>query len=323
MTMGLALGQVQVNVVQGVAVAGDFCDSNPRHTYLAGPGGLIAAAGGCVVGRFAWATSNPADGDGTPAAVSNAGGGPVSGFVANTQQALNVVYLAGSGMTIPQGFGMELFTAGGFWVVNDGAAPAIPGQKAYANFADGKVGFAATGSPSVKSSATGSIAAGALTITGGVNGNILTVQTLTAGNVYPGATVTGSGILPGTKIVSQITPLKSGEALNGLGRYYVNIFQTVAPGSAITGNYGVFTAASALTGSFGVGQVLTGSGVVAGTTITALQTGTGGLGTYIVDNATVVASTTISGGGNVETKWFCRSSGNIGELVKISSQPQG
>jgi hypothetical protein len=42
-----------------------------------------------------------------------------------------------------------------------------------------------------------------------------------------------------------------------------------------------------------------------------------------VDNNTVVASTAITAGLSVETKYFARSSGLPGELVKISSNPYG
>ena len=47
-----------------------------------------------------------------------------------------------------------------------------------------------------------------------------------------------------------------------------------------------------------VGQTLSGSGVTAGTKITAFGTGTGGNGTYTVSASQTVASTTITGAGN-------------------------
>jgi len=47
-------------------------------------------------------------------------------------------------------------------------------------------------------------------------------------------------------------------------------------------------------GTVSVGQVLTGTGVTAGTTITALGTGTGGTGTYTVNTSQTTASTTIT-----------------------------
>lgn len=53
------------------------------------------------------------------------------------------------------------------------------------------------------------------------------------------------------------------------------------------------------TGSFAIGQPIYGTGVTSGTLITALGTGTGGTGTYTVSASQTVASTTISGGGEV------------------------
>lgn len=45
---------------------------------------------------------------------------------------------------------------------------------------------------------------------------------------------------------------------------------------------------------FGVGQTISGTGVTVGTRITALGTGSGGVGTYIVNNSQTVVSTTIT-----------------------------
>jgi len=48
-------------------------------------------------------------------------------------------------------------------------------------------------------------------------------------------------------------------------------------------------------GTIKVGQVISGTGVTAGTTITAYGTGNGGAGTYTVDNSQTVSSTTMGG----------------------------
>jgi hypothetical protein len=59
------------------------------------------------------------------------------------------------------------------------------------------------------------------------------------------------------------------------------------------------TVGGTVTGVFGVGQVLTGTGVTAGTKITAQLTGPpGGAGTYTVDTSQTVSSTTITGTGS-------------------------
>jgi hypothetical protein len=157
-------------------------------------------------------------------------------------------------------------------------------------------------------------------MTGSIADDILTITAVSTGILYPGVTLTGpTGVATGTAIISQITPLLSGETTGGVGRYLLSIGgQTVASG-AVVGTYGVFTIGTA-TGTFAVGDVLTGTGVVAGTQITANLTGTGGTsGTMIVNNNTVVSSTTITASTAVETKWVATSSGPNGANVKISS----
>jgi len=68
---------------------------------------------------------------------------------------------------------------------------------------------------------------------------------------------------------------------------------TSATGSTISGN--TFTVGTATTTVFSVGQVLTGTGVAAGTTIVSLVSGGGGTGSVFTVNITQeVASTTIS-----------------------------
>ncbi len=308
-----------------IGVAGDFASLNPYFTYDMGPGGAVAGAAGVTIGRFAWAVP-PVDGDGAPATVNSFGFGPVTGFVPRVQQGLITVYLADSSMVIPQGFQMTLMIGGDFFVKNDGATQAVPGQKAYADFATGKVSFAATGTPATGASATGSsIAASTFSTTGSITNDILTVTAVGSGTVVPGATIAGGATASGTMITSQVLPLISGEALGGVGRYLLSIPEQTVASRTITGTYGTLTIGTA-TGTFAIGNLLTVSGaVVAGTYITANITGAGGTGgTMVVNNNTVVTSQTISvAATNVETKFVAMSSGLAGELVKISDHPLG
>lgn len=151
--------QTQVGINPAPAVAGDFSDTNPRSSVDAGPGGLVAGPAGVTVGRFAWWSPSIVDADGAPAVVNSFGSGPVTGFVHRDQQSYITNYLADSSMLILAGIQMYLMSSGGFWVKNDGAGFANFGQKAYANFADGKATFAATGLATSGAAATGSIAA--------------------------------------------------------------------------------------------------------------------------------------------------------------------
>ena len=56
----------------------------------------------------------------------------------------------------------------------------------------------------------------------------------------------------------------------------------------------ILTVTAVTTGALYVGAVISGTGVTAGTTVTALGTGTGGTGTYTVSASQLVTSTTIS-----------------------------
>lgn len=306
----------QVNTVPAPAVAGDFASANPRSSYLAGPGGLVAGPSGAIVGRFAWATA-PVDADGAPTTVSNSGTGLPSGFVHRTQQALITNYLAAYGNTIQPGFGMTLMTSGDFWVVNSGASQALPGMKAYANFANGLVTFAAAGTPATGATSTGSsIAAQTFSVTGSITGAVLTVTAVASGTLYPGATISGTGVVSGTQIVSQASG-----TTGGVGVYNVSYGEQSVASTTISGTYGLLTIGTA-TGTFAVGNLLAATGsVVAGTYITANVTGAGGTGgTMVVTNNTVVSSQAINvAATNVETKYTCESSGLPGEIVKISS----
>jgi hypothetical protein len=308
--------QTAVNTVPAPGIAGDFCTANPRYSAIAGPFGLVAGLAGLTVGRFAWISNASLDSDNAGDIANNFGTGPVGGFVPRLQQGLIINFLADATMVVPSGYPVTLFSACDVWVKNDGATTALVGQKAYANFADGRATFAAPASPLGATGTASSIAANTNSFTGSIANNVLTVTAIGAGVVVPGTSISGTGIAAGTIISSQLT----GTA-GGIGTYAVNIAEQTVASTAISGTYGTLTVGGTVTGVFGVGDTLTGSGVVVGTAITALGTGTGGAGTYIVNNNTVVASTTITAALNVETSWYCRSPGLAGELVKVSNVP--
>ena len=107
----------------------------------------------------------------------------------------------------------------------------------------------------------------------------------------------------------------------GAATYAINVGGITAAFKTITQVYGLLTIGTA-TGTFAVGDLITGTNVVAGTYITANVTGTGGSsGTMVVNNNTNVTSITITASAAVETAFYARSGGNVGELVKISNQP--
>lgn len=96
---------------------------------------------------------------------------------------------------------------------------------------------------------------------------------------------------------------------------------TPPAGAAVTGSItgNALTVTAVTSGVLAVGQPVSGVGVTAGTYITALGTGTGGVGTYTVSAAQTVASEALTTTGGVETKWFVGSAANANELVKITT----
>jgi hypothetical protein len=307
--------QTQVYSQPAAAVAGDRASQNPIFSYDSGPGGLVAGSS-LFVGRFAWVTQ-PLDPNGAPTIANSFGNAAPQGFLMNSKQGLNVTYLSNAGMQVQIGYQCALQIAGDFWVQNDGTTEAELGQKAFAYVASGKVAFAAAGTTFGGASATSSsIAASTFSVTGSISGNVMTVTAVGSGTVVAGASVSGTGIptSPAPQVVSQLT----GTA-GGVGTYALNTGEITTVSETISGTYGTLTIGTA-TGTFAVGDVLTGSNVVAGTTITQNLTGSGGTsGTMAVNNNTVVSSTTITASLAVETKFYARSTGLAGELVKISS----
>ena len=304
--------QTTVKITPAPAVAGDFASANPRAVVLTNENGFVAGAAGVTVGRFAWAD------EATDTTVANAGPGLVTGFVARSGQVgLITAFLASTSNVIPQGLPVVLHSAGDFWVTNSGTNAVTIGLKAYANYATGAVTFAATGTAPTGASVTGAIAASTFSVTGSIADTTLTVTAVGSGTVVVGGTISGTGVTTGTRVTRQLT----GTA-GGVGTYAVSILQTAAS-TTVSGTYGTLTVSAVGSGSLDIGDVLSGTGVTAGTFISALGTGTGGTGTYIVSPTQTASSTTITAAGAVETKWYSASIGGAGELIKMSSQAPG
>jgi len=140
--------------------------------------------------------------------------------------------------------------------------------------------------------ATTTIAAGTATsVTGSITGFTLAVTAVSTGALVVGGVLSGTGVTTGTTITGQLTG-----TTGGIGTYTVSANQTVGSGT-ITQAYGLMTVATVSSGTLAVGQLISGGTIVAGTTITALGTGTGGAGTYITSGgAQTVSATTVSAG---------------------------
>jgi hypothetical protein len=301
---------VQINPAPGQP--GDFASADVRIAVKAGPGQLVAGPAGVTSGRFAWI-------DPTGTFATNFGSGLPAGVVHRVLgEALITTFLAETSNLIFGGWEVTLFSAGDFWIRNAGTNNVTINMKAYANFGDGSVTFGATGAPPTGASVTGSIAAAATTsVTGSIAANVLTVTAVGSGTLVVGATLSGTGVTTGTTIVSQLTGTPG-----GIGTYQVSTQETAAS-TTITATYGVLTVTAVGSGALVVGDVLSGSGVTAGTFITSFGTGTGGTGTYNVSASQTATSTTITAAGAIETKWFAASTGLAGEVIKMSSHVMG
>lgn len=305
------------NQLQAPGVAGDFASTNPRASVLSsqnyGQTGFQAGPAGVIVGQFGWL-------DSTGRLVNNFGTGAPSGIIGRAgMPGLVTVYLNAYTMGIPAGFPVPLYDAGDFWVVNNGTTIAVRGNKAYANNSTGLISFAATGSPTTGATGTSSTIAASTgsSAASAIVDNVFTTGPSVTGTMVVGGTLSGTGVASGTIIGAQLSG-----TTGGAGTYEVSPRDQTVASTTISETYGTMTIGGTVTGTFSVGQTVTGSGVTSGTVITALGTGTGGAGTYIVSPTQTVGSpVSISTTTNTEASWYCGTpAGQPGDLVKISSR---
>lgn len=297
--------QKTVNSQQAPAVAGDFASANPRASVLAGEGGLVAGFGGVTVGKFAWV--DPADGKTVYShGVTNVA---PSGFVHREQQSLITAYLGESSNLVPAGFGVTLHNEGDFWALLTGANAAAIGDAIYADSSTGDV--LAKAAPTAKA-ATGSDGA---TFTATGTGTSLAASAVT-GLISIGDTVAGTGVPAGTTIVAQVSG-----TTGGAGTYTTSQATTISAATATAyGNKLNVSAVSA--GVLEVGDVVSGTGIPSGATITGQISGaTGGVGVYTISAPATAyaASTVLTVAAGVLTAWKAQSNAAVGELVKIST----
>jgi hypothetical protein len=152
----------------------------------------------------------------------------------------------------------------------------------------GTTNFNSIGAP-FSAVVTGSVNTDAVAVvTGSISGTTLTVSAVTSGALAVGNGISGTGITAGTTI----TALGTGSG--GTGTYTVSASQTVASTTVTARSPTTLTVSAVTSGTLAVGQLISGTGVTAGTTITALLTGNGGVGTYTISTSQTVASTTVS-----------------------------
>ena len=135
--------------------------------------------------------------------------------------------------------------------------------------------------------------------TGSISGTTLTVTAITNGTIAAGQSLFGVGVTNETVITAL------GTGTGGIGTYTVNLSQAVTSrqmnsatvGAQVTGSISTttLTVTAVASGTLFVGQTIQGTGVTALTIITALGTGSGGVGTYTVSTSQTVTSTTLYG----------------------------
>jgi hypothetical protein len=133
--------------------------------------------------------------------------------------------------------------------------------------------------------------------TGVVSGTTLTVTSVKSGTLAVGQHFFAVGALQ----ESVITALGSGSG--GTGTYTLGLSQTIASSQMYTSSAGAVITASmsgttmtvtaVSSGTLYVGQTIQGAGITTQTIITALGTGSGGTGTYTINNSQTVASETM------------------------------
>ncbi len=146
---------------------------------------------------------------------------------------------------------------------------------------------------------------------GGSNaGYILTVSAVATGTILVGMQVTGANVAPNTIIteylsgsgstgtyqVNLIQKVGSGTGMTGVGGFAYNLIPAAYPNALFTASISgtTMTVTAILGGVIVVGMGLYFPGVLAGTIVSAFGTGTGGAGTYTVNNSQTYGPGTIS-----------------------------
>ncbi len=149
-------------------------------------------------------------------------------------------------------------------------------------------------------------------VTASLSGTTMTVTNVTSGYLAVGQAVEGTGITAGTTILSYNGAGKAG----GIGSYTLSQSATTETAETVT----AYAAAPILA----IGTLVTGTGIIAGTYISAYGTGTGGIGTYVLSQApTTEPSETVTLNApavvyNANTKGFVIRSGTAGAASTIS-----
>lgn len=303
--------QSTINDLQAPAVAGDFASTNPFASILAGPGALVAPAGGLIVGNFAWVGPQ---GQVSQSFVS----GWQIGFLGRNEQALITQFLGEATMVVPQGFMVVLFNEGDFWA--DFEAGATVGGFVFADPNDGAPVYAATDSAPALGVGTASAGfSGTATLNGTTT---LNVTAVTHGIVNPGDVVADSttpGNIPaGTTIVAQLTGIAG-----GVGTYQMSQVGVAAVGDTVTTTSGFMLVTAIASGSLNQGDAFTGTAVAAGSTIISQETPFSGVASIVTGSLSTLVVTSVQPGTGPLRKGAKILGSNIAAATTISTQVSG
>lgn len=278
--------QKVVNVNQAPGVLGDFASTNPFSSVLSAQGGLVAPAGGLVVGNFFWV------GPAGQTSQSFQAGWQLA-FLGRNEQALITQFLGETSLVVPQGFMVTGFNGGDFWAFFSNGATAL--AQIYVD--------ETTGAPQMQTTNTFTGEVG-FTGTASFATNVMTIVTNTSGTIIDGDIVTSATVTAGT------TATLATGVRGAVGSTYTlsTTPGTIATQAATTAS-NVLNVTAVLTGGLSVGDPISGTGVTAGTTIAQILTGVGGVGTYLLNIPGGVpfhtAAETITGATNTAaTGWF-------------------
>lgn len=265
--------QNEVNIQPAPAVEGDFCGANPNAVVLAGEGEFIAPEDGLLVGRFAWANPD------TRAVSQSYVPGYQLGFLHRENQGLITAFKGEATMRVLQGTPITLFSQGEFW--GRFAAGASPGQRVYVNPGDGSL-LAGSTAPSTDTF-TGDIgfsgtAAVGSTFTIAITANVATITGIGAGQYLSEGDIVTSANIAGLAIGAQLTGTPGSN-----GTYTFVHANVAAEAGAATST--VLNVTAVLRGFLALGSVVTGGGLAVNSTVTAILSGTGGVGRYTLSGA--------------------------------------
>jgi cytoskeletal protein RodZ len=272
--------QNHINDFQAPGVEGDFASTNPFSSILAGPGSLVAPAGGARVGSFLWV--------GPQGQVSQSFvAGYQIGFLGRNEQALITQFLGETTLIVPQGFPITLFNGGDFRARFP--AGGTVGNTVYADPNDGTPLAGAT-APTLGTATASAGFSGTGTVTNA--SDVLTINTLTHGTINPGDLVAGTDIPASTTIVNQLTGTPG-----GVGTYTMSAAATAGAGpEAVTTSSSVMLVTAVADGSLNPGDVFSGTDVAAGTQVGRQVTPFSGVASILTGALSTLVVTSVQPG---------------------------